>query len=280
MHIHPHNMPYTKSYTRRRAAKPKRRTYRKKRTTKKKAAARLTKKIISVSSEKKSDQLASAIKPAMGSDPSVVFQADFQMDGSIRIYGWTPSTMQGTDTKGAHVRNMSTIFFRGFREEFQIGSHSGCPIIHRRMIIGFTGNIDDMSLHDGDEPLSRFRNMDQVGLPSFIFKGTQNIDWIDPMKAKLDRDRVRVIHDKKRIISPKNDYGTEVTKKYWIPYNKKVKYADSEKGHSTEWNKWPDHDQEKIYIYDLIQSTQNTGSDPGGTHFGTFESNVTCYWHE
>ncbi|QCQ85169.1 capsid protein [Finch associated genomovirus 8] len=269
---------YRKKRTNKRTTR--KRTVTRKRRTTAKSRAKFVKKVQRISQERKVDHLPGAIMPAMGTDPSIVFQQDFQLDGTIKCYGWTPSFHMGTDRKGDHVRNKSTIQQTGVSERYNIGSHSGVPIIHRRIVFSVTVNLPDFELHDGDGPLRRFRKMDQISVADWWFQGTRGMDWIDPMKAQLDRHSLNVIYDRKVIIKPYNDYGTEITRNHWIPFKRKVMFDDKEQFDSTDWKEWPSANSHKLYIVDMLQSTADTSGEPSGTHFGTFESNATHYWRE
>lgn len=269
-------------YAKKRTTYRKKPSYRRKpaKKAKRKAAVKLTKKIKDISAERKTDIMVSAVKPALGNDPSIKAFADFRLDGTIKCFGWTPSFHQGQDRKGPHVRNSSTPMYTGFSEKYTIGSHSGVPIIHRRIVFGVNLVLPDFALYDNDQKGERYRSLDPLTYSNWWFAGTAFADWQDAMKAPLDKNALRVIYDKKRMIYPRNDYGTEVARTHWIPYKRKIHFADKENKDATVWEGWPSANTEKVYIIDLLQSSTDTSNDAGGVKVATFESNVTHYWRE
>ena len=63
-----------------------------------------------------------------------------------------------------------------------------------------------------------------------IFKGLDNLDWIDPMTAATDNTRCTIISDRNRTIRSGNAAGVNRITKTYIPINKTLVYDDEENG--------------------------------------------------
>lgn len=67
-------------------------------------------------------------------------------------------------------------------------------------------------------------------IQGWIFRGQQNVDWIDPIYAPKDTLNFKFYYDKVHLIRSGNASGTIKQYTMWHPMRKNLKYADGEVG--------------------------------------------------
>lgn len=270
----------TKKRTYRKKAAPKKRTYRKK------TSSSLAKKIHAVADTKKMDTFPCAIRS--DNEPGLIVTEfmDFPLDGQVKIYAWSPLSRMGTDKKGNHLRNQSTVHYTGVSERMNIASASRVPFRHRRLVIRAGQDWSTRMLASKLDPTLVFRNLDQLppnGLDRY-FKGQKNLDWSDPLKADIDKQQWTVMYDKVTVYNPPNDFGIDRYRNFFHKINRKVTYSDQEDGVNTKWSfQLGGKEAQDILIIDMFRSmydTRDIKRFPLGVESCTVGSKCKVYWRE
>lgn len=113
-----------------------------------------------------------------------------------------------------------------------------------------------------------------------LYEGIFTVDWIDPMRAKLDNSRVTVINDRLRTVKSNNDFPGPKVYNTYVPIKKTVVYQDEENG--TNMSVSPISVTSKrglgnIYVLDLFEMPANASAT---TDTMQISSQQTLYWHE
>jgi len=289
--------------SRRRRYAPRRRTIRKKRyirrrTTRRKMPRR---RILNITSRKCRDTMLSytnvdETNPA-GSGLGIPQPKDM-VGGTGTFYSsiWMPTARtarENTGVKGAPLspmRQSSEIFAKGLKENILFETSTARPWRWRRICFWAKG---DVIYGDAIDPATsqffrfddtlghvRLSNAIGTGFPAeYIFKGTEQIDWLDRMTAPVDTDHVRPVYDKTVTLRSGNDAGMSQTIKMWHPMNKTLVYEDEERGFEIIPKAVCSSGRRgagDFYVYDLFQvATGSTSED-----VLRFQPNATFYWHE
>lgn len=225
-------------------------------------------------------------------------QAKDMVGGTGTFYSsiWIPTArpaVENTGVKGAPLsplRHRSEIFAKGVKENILFETSTARPWRWRRICFWAKG---DVIYGDATDPATSqfFRFDDTVGMVrssnaigsgfpgEYIFKGTENIDWLDRMTAPVDTDHIKPVYDKTVTLRSGNDAGMSQTIKMWHPMNKTIVYNDEERGFQvipTALSTSGRRGAGDFYIYDLFQVA--TGSTE--TDILRFQPNATFYWHE
>lgn len=200
------------------------------------------------------------------------------------------------------VRTSTACYMRGLAENLRIQTSSGIPWFHRRICFTNKGPAPfviratadpgptpnpSVPFYDGPQGMQRlWLNMSLNNMPNtineregVIFKGSQGLDWNDPIVAPLDTSRITVKYDKTWTIKSGNERGTVFERKLWHPMNKTLVYDDDEAG-DTESTSFLSTDSKAgmgdYYVYDIIQP----GTGAVASDVILIQSNSTLYWHE
>jgi len=202
----------------------------------------------------------------------------------IKSTAFLPGSPFDTATRGK-----TSCFMRGYSEQLRFRTQNGTGWRWRR--IGFTaklGNITSASF-DGTvqnrqltstgyvRPMSFMANPDDFY--QLLFKGTQGIDWLDPMTAVVDHERLTLKSDVTRSISSGNEEGVDKIFKLWHPMNSTLVYNDDEIGGEEAYSSVSVQSKAGMgdyFIIDIIQS----GVNAGGSSALVVEAESTLYWHE
>lgn len=302
------------AYSRKPRRRPKRRQQRRKRSTFKRRGGRKRmsrgssrRTILNVSSVKKHDNMLNFV-PTSESDPSgggspgdIVLPAD----SAIRYFLFSPTakgmypTTADTSTvfNPVSTRQTSDVFARGYREVTTLRLAGPTPYRLRRIVFCCKGLPDILnSTTPGFTPdfyrkvypvVGATRLMTDLGavsgypatITSFLFQGTQNLDWFTPYNAKVNTDYVNVLQDKTYNINPPNQGGKMILVKNWYGFNKRLQYADTEDGSTTIPSEFSSSLSKAgmgdVFILDLYQSMITDSLTSISIN------NEGCYyWHE
>ncbi|UDN67469.1 capsid protein [robinz virus RP_386] len=194
----------------------------------------------------------------------------------------------GTITDQA-TRTAQTCFMRGLKETVRIRTNDGESWRWRR--IGFTAKLGAQLTQSFDgvavntlvtaggyvRPLNYF--LDPAVLTSTLFRGTRTVDWIDPMTAKVDTNRVTLKYDKTRVIQAGNESGVDRVYPVWHAMNKNIVYNDDENGGTENYNSFSTQGRAGMGDYFIIDIFQSAVSAPPTSRL-TFEPQASLYWHE
>lgn len=221
---------------------------------------------------------------------------------------WCPTAQDLVTNTGGNIgtisqqstRTASTCFMKGLKENIRVTTSSGLPWFHRRICFTFKGLNPFQLYAAGDTPTVNqapyidtsngiqrlLLNMNKNAAPntrnqweSWIFRGSNGIDWNDQLIAPIDTSRISVKSDKTYRYSSGNNSGVfkEIRPYYVMDHN--LVYDDDEVG-GTESTSYVSVESRAgmgdYYILDYI----NSGI--GGTTSDLLNLNInsTLYWHE
>lgn len=224
-------------------------------------------------------------------------------DYESQIFVWCPTARFMQRTVGAPgfvgdeaTRTASEVYIRGVKERLAIETHGAAAWVHRRITFRMYGFAPWIGT-DGTPHIPYSFNNDQGYLRSFyrisqgadaqirnqvtglIFRGEEGNDWLDPTEAQLDRRRIQVVRDERRIITSGNDFGTIKPRSWWCPVNKKLLYDDEQAGgrevsgllSATDTKSMGD-----LYIMDIFRNTRQASEQD----WLDISCEATLYWHE
>ena len=198
------------------------------------------------------------------------------------------------------VRNTSTTFVKGFSQTYTVVPNSNVAWWHRRLVVatkeilGTTPGIRDLMAIQDTEGVTQFSyrdygNASQTVRPEYLdtkhqilellFKGTRNVDWVDPFRATVDRQRITVLSDRRMNISSGNDTSRPVVRKFYDSINKSLMYGDEEIGTLIKSDKWSTKHKPgigNIYVLDFWFCPAPAET----TDSISLHSQSTYYWHE
>ncbi|QCX29338.1 capsid protein [Plant associated genomovirus 1] len=222
-----------------------------------------------------------------------VILAPFIPSARIRPqYGSNPTLVSDSSTR----ENPET-FAVGYAETVRITQYRGVPWMWRRIVFMAKG-VDllvSSFVNAAANPHYYYYSQDygytritsradptvQSVVANRIFDGQQGKDWRNPMDAKIDTNRVRLISDRTMTMNPANGDGRISTRKFFYPIRKNLVYNDQEQGFgegeshfsSTAANSCGD-----MYIIDFFTSgAVNSGVTDAYLDFAV---EGKYYWHE
>lgn len=277
-------------FTRRTTRRNTKRVYRKKsrRSTSKRITRRRpqvsNKRILNVSTTKKSDTLLGAPQPAT---PLTFFDVNgVQIPGQVgdfSVYMWCPTYRQNGATSAYNRRGKTRTYFRGIKENVELFLPSACPLQWRRIVVSSPLNVVNTVSYDTANVFQQGRTQTPQFSSYFAFlevimQGTFGIDYNNHFTAKIDTKRARVMYDKVRTISPKTTKGAIQKFKFWHPVNKSLIYDDEEEGGNINSSPWavqsPGNDN--VYVIDLFANFNAALT----TERARWAVQSTVYWHE
>lgn len=244
--------------------------------------------ILNISSKKKSDTMLSYFQPQTG-NPTI--GAGVNLSGDKTFYGvWCATARDltsGSNLPGnTSLRTSDVCYMRGLKERINFSTDTGASWRWRRICLTRKGAWVGSNTELEVSPQGWTRYIyDQTNLPgqlsvitTDLFKGFQGRDWSDPFTAALDTDRQTIMYDRVSTMSSGNSAGKYFQKKLWHPMNKNLVYSNDEEGDSMS----PDirsttgrAGMGDYYVVDIIQCVTGAAAD----HM-TFNPEATLYWHE
>lgn len=210
---------------------------------------------------------------------TVLWQASAR-DGLANDNSKLPSLAKG--------RHRTTVFLKGVREQVKVATNTAQHWMWRRVVFSVKNN----AFSDGVDPDSAayFRRTADgykrliVAAPlstlyNLIFKGTDQDDWVDPILAPLNNDRITVHYNKRIQINPGAEAGKTMVHKMWHGMNKNLVYDDKELGDdvvTTPYAAQGRYGLGNVYIVDMFQPGYGSGTEDNLE----FTVNSTLYWHE
>lgn len=191
------------------------------------------------------------------------------------------------------ARTANICYMRGLKERIQMQSNNGTAWQWRRICFTMRGStmweneLTNFQWWRADDTFGVQRSIQNgagvsgVGnnLIDYMFKGRQSIDWSSYFTAKLDTERINVMHDSTRIMQSGNTSGFMRNFKLWHPMNKNLHYEGDEDGNNYQSSPYSVETKLGLgdyYIIDIISAgTGATSSDRM-----SFDPEATLYWHE
>lgn len=308
----------TGRYSSRRAATRPRKTYRryaaKKRTYRKRAVRSYRKpmskrKILNVTSEKKRDKMltwtnTTAANPSGGTTYSA--NPAILAGGSPTIYCFpfcatardNTTGVGGTNGAGikydASTRTSTTCYMVGLKERLEIQVADGLPWQWRRICFTAKGKATlnsalptpgssfapTIEISVGfTRVINGLNATQQSAFYALLFQGTFNDDWVDPMTAQLDRERITVKYDKTCTIASGNEDGVIRAYNRWHPMRHNLVYDDDETGGTTTpaaFSALGKAGMGDYWVVDFFKPRIGSSS----TNQLSFNAESTLYWHE
>lgn len=264
--------------------------------------------IVSVTSKKKHDTLL----PTVITDPTVSANATIlsSADPTYCVQNYTyrnfgplyPATVISVQqaaslANSAAARTSQRVWLKGISERYRINIISSGAWFHRRIVFQTHERYTQGDLHydQAAQGLGYSIPIDTYSIPAGtssddlieqVFAGSKTRDWNDPISARVDTSRVRVLKDRTRTYNPAVDTGKCIGFKIWTPLNKSFVYDDDEQGMgmvealdsltygqgSAYSNKH--HGHGNVYVLDIFEP-----GSPGDGNL-TFHKEATFYWHE
>lgn len=275
-----------------------RRTTRTRRRTRIARSRVLTRRIANVASVKKQDNMSNWV-PDSSVNPGGAGQFTQQAINPTAIpvgFLFCPTAREFEPTQNDLAdRNAQTIYARGYREQTDLRLSGSQPYRWRRIVFSCKGLPDKFLTQDPTfgtsyfslqvSPAGYVRQSNVLPVNAFaivnsvVFKGTISNDWISPMNAKTDTQKLTIHSDRSMVLNPGNQSGLFRNVKNWYPLNKNLTYSDDEAGTSISTSRFSSpYDRRTmgdLFIYDLFESISNVqDSQLLVRHQGTF------YWHE
>jgi len=288
-------------YVRRR--RPVKRTYAKRRTYRRPTRPRVMnrKALLNITSEKKKDDMLYAtnvVTPRNPANTAYLNTPAVLQGGSNTEYAflWVATGRENqTDIAGGRgtklneaTRTSSLCYMRGLKERIELITTTSLPWQWRRICFTSKGDVPapttstvfSMFTSNGyQRVVNEITGAIKTLVYGSVYDGTSGSDWIDPMIAKVDTQRVTLKYDKVRTIATGNQSGMIRMFNMWHPMNKNLRYDDDETGGGTTTAPYSVTAKEGMgdyYVMDLFRPL--TGS--ATTDLLTFAPQATLYWHE
>jgi len=261
--------------------------------------------VLNVTSTKKKDVMigGNTFPPLPTNVGGITVTADTP---AIILWNATARSLATTPTSGFEIpskpqRTRSDVFVVGLKEKITVSTSSSEAWRWRRIVFTHKGILpgwEDTDLlrtfyqiDDGTGVLDYQRTA--VPLPfalvselyEFVFRGlgVNNTsatprDWIDPITAPVDTQRVQVLYDSVKRITSGNDTGIVNTYSMWHGVGKNLHYGDFEVGGgitSSPLSTTSKPGCGDVYVMDLI-----FGNSDGAENTLDWTPTSTLYWHE
>lgn len=242
--------------------------------------------ILNVSSIKKQDNMIS-FQAGASAPGSVVFNSGPSNNPYCCVFFPASRVCDSTSEYPESSRQRQTIYARGYKETADF-LHIGNSAWRWRRICFTSKGLQ--GLWPGAVQDDPSRGMSRVIAPqtaansqvmySLLFKGTNGVDWLDPMTAKVDTQRVTLKYDRIRVLNQKTTPGSFAHQyKFWFPMNKNLVFNDDEDGeignNQSYYSTLSKAGMGDYIIVDLFESTTTVTTDSI-----TFSPQGTFYWHE
>lgn len=201
---------------------------------------------------------------------------------------FAPTARQLQNSNGPMFRNKSRVFIRGYLERNVVTFSNESPWTHCRIAFyrkgDFGVNRGDGIMFHWDSSLGYQRFTHEItplegfgSLVVMLFEGKLNIDWTDPMLAKVDSNRCKVVYDKVRTYNGNGAAVRTLNLRKWYPVNRSLKYDDEEDGSALDSSNWSTAGYAgfgDLYVLDIFRSGVSEESNL------EFSAQGTLYWHE
>ncbi|QCS35882.1 capsid protein [Capybara genomovirus 2] len=189
------------------------------------------------------------------------------------------------------TRTASTCFMRGLHEKVNVQTNSSVPWQWRRVCFTAKSLIPNVPTSGQNFYWQNLtsngyrRTVNELGggalnaLLSFVLKGTQGVDWDDPLIAPLDTKRITVRYDKLRTVQSGNNTGVIRQYKFWHPMNKNLVYDDDESGALEASNPYSVASKAGMGDFFVVDMFKPLGGSTASDTI-SFRPNSTLYWHE
>lgn len=205
---------------------------------------------------------------------------------------WCPTwRLYDSTDKVDSARQSRTVYWKGVAERYRIETQSNYPIEMRRIVFS---SPDRIQLAAGapaqaspsffvEATANRYWRTTGDGAMNFdyldeIFSGQRQVDWLNPMTAKTDTKKVKIISDKRFKIASGNDRPMMKELKFYDALNKNMTYDDDEFGGSLNTSGWSEYSNQgtmqNVYIVNILYATG------GVTASFNLDIDTTAYWHE
>lgn len=260
---------------------------------------------MNVASQKKRDVMPPFAQPTLSAAAlgPLIMNGVVPSSYGVHTVAWIATARDMTiDTTGSlgikpmqATRTSTQVYLRGLSERIRFYTSSSLPWEWRRILFTFKG-YDIMNYAGGSLPLyletssgwSRYMpllaNISTTGIGveaqlfSELFEGVLGNDWQDPLTARTDRFRAKVLYDHTRRIQSPNDSGTQEVHKLWHPINSTMVYDDEEKGGNVVTNVLSTRSRGMgdVYVVDIFKPhpSASTGDSL------SFAPETSLYWHE
>lgn len=211
------------------------------------------------------------------------------------LFPWTCTSRNSLTQQRFNLadRTNSTCYMKGLKEMVRLQTTGPDEWDWRRIGFTFKGpaiaSIQQSFYQDGaatyrylyspsNETSTTNQRLIQQTIYSYIFDGTFQQDWSDPMTAKTDKTRVTIKYDKRFRIRSGNQQAITRYINCWHPMNKNLYYDDDEFGSGTQQSQYSVDSKKGMgdyYIVDLFRC-----SNPSGITSLLYFPQSTLYWHE
>lgn len=239
--------------------------------------------VMAISQVKKRDTMLAANSAGDTSNASGILVTGDEVVMNL----WAPATRDYEEVENSPAdRNQTTVFFVGVKESMYMFANT--PFIWRRVVFWSYNRYlfaESVSNSEG----TRYRRSEQFGplthpeLVEELFEGTLDIDYQNRtlFDAKIDRNKIKVVSDRRRIINPGMERGALRDMKLWTQVRRRVIYDDDEVGRdvaSSVWSAQTPGSMGNLYILDLFSVALNSvaGTEAGSVRYNS----TTVYWRE
>lgn len=205
---------------------------------------------------------------------------------------WCPTwrLFDSTDSTPAS-RQSRTVYWKGFAERYRIETQTNYPIEMRRIVYSTPDRIQLIAgapaqasppffVEQTSNRYWRTTGDGQMNIDYLddIFAGVRGVDWLNPMNAKTDTRRVKIISDKKYKIASGNDRVMMKELKFYDALEKNMTYDDDENGGLITTTGFSEVSRagalQNVYVVNLFYATANIASS------FSLDIDSTVYWHE
>lgn len=241
--------------------------------------------ILNVTSKKKQDNMLPYVQNAQGTGQAL---GPITIPSSgVTSFIFSP-TARNYDPIGdtTSTRNSQTIFARGFKEKISMRMSDGTAWRWRRIIFAAKGLAQSavfppyIQTSNGlARAITNLTGSEANNvLLTALFKGTYNLDWANVFTAKVDTQRVTLLHDRSRILASGNTSPRYHKHSQWYPLNKNIVYGDDENGAGEVQQFYSTVAKAglgDVFVMDFFDCAEGA---TGRTL--VFDPECTFYWHE
>ncbi len=189
------------------------------------------------------------------------------------------------------ARTATTCYMVGLKERLEIQTVDGLPWQWRRICFTVKSQFLPQNLSGGfvtylenTSGYKRVWNQVPAGtqldtLQSLIFRGRQGVDWIDPITAPLDSQRVTPKYDKTYQLRTGNADGQIRRATRWHPMRKNLVYDDDESGGTATGYPFSTTGKAGMGDYYVLDYFRPRASADATQQLSIISSS-TLYWHE
>lgn len=281
-----------RKYSKKRAPRAKRR-YRRKGYAKKKRGTVSKRRILDVATIKKRDTMRIGVLQSNGTvlSSGIRGQPYVVPGASFHAALWCPSYREYNNSTNSAARARRSVFLKGLAEKMRFETPGASAFEFRRIVFSTPQRVLlAAGAPSTDQPpviveggANRYwrawgdgqTNVDYLDL---VFSGARQIDWLNPMTAKTDTRRVKILSDRRFKIASGNQNATVKEMRFYTPLNRNITYDDDENGGLYTTSGWAQYAVEgtmqNVYVLTLTMTVGTTDQTP------SVDSEATLYWHE